>query len=117
MDRENPTSGLVFFEMMVLALSAVSVVLSCCGSASSSVHPSSKASRAWLSKRPLALDRAPRPRTVICWVNVLTREIQAAVGATQTLMRRQGDWWVTAVGDVPAGTLKLFANALERRRP
>lgn len=46
-----------------------------------------------------------------------TREIQAVVGATQTLMRRQGDWWVTAVGDVPAGTLKLFANALERRRP
>ncbi len=45
------------------------------------------------------------------------REMQAAVGATQTLMRRQGAWWVTAVGDVPAGTLKLFANALERRRP
>jgi sigma-E factor negative regulatory protein RseB len=40
---------------------------------------------------------------------------QTAVGATQTLMRRQGSWWITVVGDVPASTLGLFADALEHR--
>jgi sigma-E factor negative regulatory protein RseB len=40
----------------------------------------------------------------------------AAVGATQTLSMRQGDWWVTVVGDVPAATLRLFANGLERTK-
>lgn len=43
------------------------------------------------------------------------RPMLASVGATQTLMRRHGDWWVTVVGDVPASTLKLFADGLERR--
>ena len=38
-----------------------------------------------------------------------------SVGATQTLMRQQGAWWVTVVGDVPAETLRRFADALERR--
>ena len=33
------------------------------------------------------------------------RPMRTAVGATQTLMRRQGDWWVTVVGDVPPATL------------
>lgn len=42
------------------------------------------------------------------------RPMQTALGATQTLMRRQGDWWVTVMGEVPAPTLKLFAQALER---
>lgn len=45
-----------------------------------------------------------------------TRQMMASVGATQTLMRRQGDWWVTAVGDVPIATLKLFSKGLERAR-
>jgi sigma-E factor negative regulatory protein RseB len=44
------------------------------------------------------------------------RSMRAAVGATQTLMRRQGDWWITVVGDVPASTLKMFAKGLERKR-
>jgi len=44
------------------------------------------------------------------------RAMHTAVGATHTLMRRQGDWWVTVVGDVPTSTLKLFAAALERQR-
>jgi sigma-E factor negative regulatory protein RseB len=41
----------------------------------------------------------------------------AALGATSTLSQRQGDWWVTIVGDTPPATLKLFAAALERRKP
>lgn len=43
------------------------------------------------------------------------RAMHTAIGATQTLMHRQGDWWVTLMGDVPAPTLRLFAEALERR--
>lgn len=44
------------------------------------------------------------------------RSMRTAVGATQTLMRRQGDWWITVVGDVPPATLLAFANGLERRK-
>ena len=39
-----------------------------------------------------------------------------SIGATQTLMRRQGAWWITAVGDVPVATLYVFVNGLERSR-
>jgi len=46
-----------------------------------------------------------------------TRPLQTVVGATHSLMQpRSGDWWVTAVGDVPAATLNQFHQALERRR-
>jgi sigma-E factor negative regulatory protein RseB len=40
----------------------------------------------------------------------------AAVGATHTLMQPLGPHWVTVMGDVPMGTLKQFAAALERLR-
>lgn len=43
-------------------------------------------------------------------------EAQAQQGATATLTQRRGEHWVTVVGDVPPATLKLFAEALERRR-
>jgi len=39
-----------------------------------------------------------------------------AVGATHTLMQPLGPHWVTVMGDVPMGTLKQFAAALERLR-
>ncbi|MFT3664779.1 MucB/RseB C-terminal domain-containing protein [Piscinibacter sp.] len=45
-----------------------------------------------------------------------SRAMRTAVGATQTLMRRQGEWWVTVVGDVPQATLLAFAKGLERRK-
>lgn len=44
------------------------------------------------------------------------RAMHTAIGATHTLMRRRDDWWITVMGDVPVSTLKLFAQALERRR-
>jgi sigma-E factor negative regulatory protein RseB len=44
------------------------------------------------------------------------RSMHRPIGATQTLMRRQGEWWITVVGDVPAATLKAFAGGLERRK-
>ena len=43
------------------------------------------------------------------------QQVLASVGATQTLMQQQGDWWITVVGDVPAATLRQFANGLQRR--
>ncbi|MBC7435661.1 MAG: MucB/RseB C-terminal domain-containing protein [Bdellovibrionales bacterium] len=48
------------------------------------------------------------------------QEATLAAGATQTLTRRlsdkSGEWWVTAVGEVPPQTLKAFAQSLERRK-
>ncbi len=44
------------------------------------------------------------------------RPLATSVGATQTLMLRQGTWWITLVGDVPAATLQVFASGLERSR-
>ena len=41
----------------------------------------------------------------------------ASIGATSTLSQRHGDWWVTIIGDTPPATLKIFAAALERRKP
>jgi sigma-E factor negative regulatory protein RseB len=43
------------------------------------------------------------------------RPLQSSSGATQTLMRRLDDAWITVVGDVPVETLRLFAGALERK--
>ncbi len=43
-------------------------------------------------------------------------EGQTSIGATQTLARRDGDWWVTVVGEVPAATLRQFAAALVRKK-
>jgi len=43
-------------------------------------------------------------------------QIDTSIGATHTLMQRQGDWWITVVGDVPTATLRAFAVALERTR-
>lgn len=47
-------------------------------------------------------------------------EVMLSMGATQTLARRlsdkSGDWWLTAVGEVPPQTLKAFAQSLERRK-
>jgi sigma-E factor negative regulatory protein RseB len=40
----------------------------------------------------------------------------AAMGATHTLTRRIGDWWLTAVGEVPPKTLAAFAQGLERTK-
>ncbi len=37
-----------------------------------------------------------------------------SVGATQSLTRRMGAWWLTAVGEVPLATLKAFGQGLER---
>ena len=38
------------------------------------------------------------------------------MGATHVLMRQIGNWWLTAVGEVPVSTLVLFAQGLERKK-
>ena len=43
-------------------------------------------------------------------------EAPVMMGATHALARRLGDWWITAVGDVPVATLKQLTLALERRK-
>jgi sigma-E factor negative regulatory protein RseB len=45
-----------------------------------------------------------------------SRPMMTSLGATQTLMLRHGEWWITVLGDVPAATLKAFAKGLERSR-
>ena len=45
-----------------------------------------------------------------------TNPIETSIGATHTLMQRQGEWWITVVGDVPTATLRAFATELERAR-
>jgi sigma-E factor negative regulatory protein RseB len=47
---------------------------------------------------------------------VHNQPMHVALGATQTLMRRQGDWWLTVVGEVPASTAAALSQSLERRR-
>ena len=42
-------------------------------------------------------------------------ELLMAMGATQTLARKQGAWWLTVIGDVPVVTLRAFASAMEHR--
>lgn len=41
----------------------------------------------------------------------------STLGATSSLSARQGEWWITVVGDVPATTLQRFAASIERRKP
>jgi len=41
-------------------------------------------------------------------------EKSAVMGATHSVTRRIGDHWLTALGEVPMGTLNRFAQALER---
>jgi sigma-E factor negative regulatory protein RseB len=44
------------------------------------------------------------------------RDEQLAMGATHMQTQRLGDWWLTAVGEVPQQTLQRFAQSLERKR-
>jgi sigma-E factor negative regulatory protein RseB len=43
-----------------------------------------------------------------------------ALGATQSMTRhlsdREGDWWLTVLGEVPVHTLQAFVQSLERRK-
>ncbi len=45
-----------------------------------------------------------------------SREHSVVIGATNSLTRRVGQHWLTAVGEVPVSTLRRFAQVLERTR-
>ncbi|WP_423197744.1 MULTISPECIES: MucB/RseB C-terminal domain-containing protein [unclassified Cupriavidus] len=45
------------------------------------------------------------------------REGVASLGATQVVVRRVADYWITVVGEVPAATVKQFATAVEFKPP
>jgi sigma-E factor negative regulatory protein RseB len=44
------------------------------------------------------------------------QEKALVTGATHSVSRRVGAYWLTALGEVPTATLRRFANALERAR-
>ena len=44
------------------------------------------------------------------------KEASLSMGATHTLTRQVGNYWLTAVGEVPTATLKQFAASLERKK-
>jgi sigma-E factor negative regulatory protein RseB len=39
-----------------------------------------------------------------------------SMGATRMQMQRVGDWWLTAVGEVPLPTLNQLARGFERKK-
>lgn len=43
-------------------------------------------------------------------------ESKLSMGATQSLSRRMDAYWLTAMGEVPMTTLRLFADSLERKK-
>jgi sigma-E factor negative regulatory protein RseB len=45
-----------------------------------------------------------------------TKESSLAMGATQTLSRQMGEFWLTVMGEVPMSTLRVFASSLERKK-
>ena len=44
------------------------------------------------------------------------KESSMSMGATQTLTRQLGNYWLTVMGEVPMTTLRLFASGLERKK-
>ena len=44
------------------------------------------------------------------------KETSMAVGATQSISKQLGTYWLTVMGEVPALTLRQFANGLERKK-
>jgi len=43
------------------------------------------------------------------------KPMRTNLGATQTVMNRQGDWWITVVGDAPMATVQQFEANLQKR--
>lgn len=44
------------------------------------------------------------------------KESSMSIGATQTMTRQLGSYWVTVMGEVPMTTLRLFASGLEHKK-
>ena len=81
-------------------------------------HPGAETALQWVFSDGLA--------TVSMFLEIYDRqrhmhESQQALGATQSVTRRwadkEGEWWVTVLGEVPAATLNAFVQSLERKKP
>ena len=67
---------------------------------------------------------APAVRTVSVFVESFDHARHArpmshdafSMGATRMQMQRVGDWWLTAVGEVPQSTLQQLALSFERKK-
>ncbi len=44
------------------------------------------------------------------------KEASMSMGATQTMTKQLGPYWLTVMGEVPMKTIKLFAGGLERKK-
>ena len=44
------------------------------------------------------------------------KETSAVMGATQSISKQLGSYWLTVMGEVPLQTLRLFASGLERKK-
>ncbi|MDB5966442.1 MAG: sigma regulatory protein MucB/RseB [Polaromonas sp.] len=44
------------------------------------------------------------------------KESSMSMGATQSMTRQLGSYWLTVMGEVPMSTLRLFAGGLERKK-
>ena len=44
------------------------------------------------------------------------KETSAVMGATQSISKQLGSYWLTVMGEVPLQTLRLFAIGLERKK-
>lgn len=44
------------------------------------------------------------------------KEASMSLGATQTMTKQVGSYWLTVMGEVPMKTIKLFAGGLERKK-
>ena len=84
-------------------------------------------------KRPVVTPNGGAPESAMQWVfsdglatvslfvqplDPLRQPAEGAttLGATHTLTRRNGAWWVTAVGEAPLQTLAALVQGLERKR-
>ena len=45
-----------------------------------------------------------------------SKESSLSMGATHTMTRQLGNYWLTAMGEVPMATLRQFASGLERKK-
>ena len=44
------------------------------------------------------------------------KETSAVMGATQSISKQLGSYWLNVMGEVPMQTLRLFASGLERKK-
>src|SRR5262245_26550153 len=109
-ELEKPTSGESLCETIERARSMVTLVLSSTGSRSSGAQPSSKFSRATVSKRPGANERAPRRCVSKDFASLLIRITCPAPSYPDTVQMNSSGHDARNVGLLAACQAMLFTN-------